>query len=133
MEVSNSKASLLRTSSRNGMKDHELITYIKSGHTVSFDGHMRNNIPMLPSRSAALLPSRGPAYPCMSLDLSVDVAEENLFRRSAHQEILTRNPSAFRRYKAFYTFLNFSNKYIFNSVENGFPKVPVWKCCNKRS
>jgi hypothetical protein len=116
------------------MKDHELITYIKSGHTVSFDGHMRNNIPMLPSRSAALLPSRGPAYPCMSLDLSVDVAEENLFRRSAHQEILSRNPSAFRRYKNIYFFkllLNFIC--FFDSIENEFQKVQVWKCCNKKN
>lgn len=47
--------------------------------------------------SSKLLNSRGPSYPCLSLDSSVYLAEENTFRRSAHREIMTADPSCFRR------------------------------------
>lgn len=76
---------------------YSLADYFKRGHTLSFDGHCTENVEMLRARSAALLPSRGPSYPCTPLDLSADLAAENIMRRTLHSRILERNPDAFHR------------------------------------
>eukprot|EP01040_Poterioochromonas_malhamensis_P015943 gene15943-17967_t len=75
----------------------QLLNYIKSGHSISLDGHSRETTPMIPVRSSKLLTSRGPAYPCHSLDLSTGLSDENLFRRSAHRQLYTADPSCFHR------------------------------------
>jgi hypothetical protein len=49
-------------------------------------------------RSAKLLSLRGPAFPAQSLDLSAELATENYARRTMHQSILERDPSAFKKY-----------------------------------
>jgi hypothetical protein len=73
--------------------------YLRSGSTLSLNEHNSETTKMLGVRSPSLLLSRGPSYPCLVLDTSTELAEENLRRRSLHERIMTADPSAFRRKK----------------------------------
>jgi hypothetical protein len=43
-------ASNILNNSRSHLETEDLLNYIKNGHTVSFDGHLRTATPMLHSR-----------------------------------------------------------------------------------
>eukprot|EP01038_Epipyxis_sp_PR26KG_P011603 gene11603-15537_t len=72
---------------------------LKSGHSISLNEHVKEPVDMLRSRSNRLLLSRGPSYPSLAIDLSSELATENISRRSLHREVLTAEPTAFRRKK----------------------------------
>lgn len=77
-----------------------LAVYIRSGSTLSLQEHKSDAAKMLPVRSSSLLLSRGPSYPCLPLDTSVEITEENIHRRTVHERVMTANPNSFRRYNS---------------------------------
>lgn len=73
------------------------IDRLKSGSTISLQGHDPKNIDLLRPRSSTMLSARGPALPALPFDVSVELAKDNAERRRLHSAVLSENPGAFRR------------------------------------
>ena len=75
----------------------EMYQQLRGGHSISLRGHSPCVVPMVHTRSSTLLPNRGPSFPALAIDNSVEFTNESIYRRQLHSSICSRDPNVFRK------------------------------------
>lgn len=75
----------------------DTINYLKLGTTISLSDHSTETASRVYIRSRGMLNHRAPCYPCAVPDVSKELLDETIKRRTIHKTSLEQDPTVFRK------------------------------------